>query len=158
MSGTEPSKPMEIERKFLVDRDKWEKVAKPVPKEIIQAYLLRSPEKTVRVRVKGEKGFLTIKGPTEGISREEFEYEIPVMDAKDMIRQFADKVIAKKRYEIPFFDHTWEIDVFEGNLKGLILAEIELKDESEKFECPEWITEEVSTDPAYFNANLIEKA
>jgi adenylate cyclase len=148
---------MEIERKFLVDPEKWEKEIKPEPKTIIQAYLLRSPEKTIRVRTKGSKGYITIKGPTKGISREEFEYEIPLEDAHEMIRLFADKVIEKKRFEITIGEHTWEIDVFGGKLNGLILAEIELSDEGEAFKRPEWITEEVSTDPNYFNANLIEK-
>ncbi len=148
---------MEIERKFLVDPEKWEKEINPEPKTIIQAYLLRSPEKTIRVRTKGSKGYITIKGPTKGISREEFEYEIPLEDAHEMIRLFADKVIEKKRFEITIGEHTWEIDVFGGKLNGLILAEIELSDEGEAFKRPEWITEEVSTDPNYFNANLIEK-
>jgi adenylate cyclase len=148
---------MEIERKFLVNEDLWNRTDKPEPKLIIQAYLHRSPEKTIRVRVKGDQGFLTIKGPTKGISREEFEYEIPLEDATQLIEQFADKVLSKKRYEIPMGEHVWEVDVFLDNLEGLIIAEIELTAEDELFLKPEWATEDVSHDAQYFNANLIEK-
>lgn len=148
---------MEIERKFLVNEDLWNRTEKPEPKLIIQAYLYRSPEKTIRVRVKGDQGFLTIKGPTKGISREEFEFEIPLEDASQLIEQFADKVLSKKRYEIPMGEHVWEVDVFLDNLEGLIIAEIELTAEDELFLKPEWATEDVSHDAQYFNANLIEK-
>ena len=129
----------------------------PEPKVIIQAYWHRSTEKTIRVRVKGDQGFLTIKGPTKGISREEFEYEIALEDATQLIEQFADKVLSKKRYEIPMGEHVWEVDVFLDNLEGLIIAEIELTAEDEIFLKPEWATEDVSHDAQYFNANLIEK-
>jgi CYTH domain-containing protein len=148
---------MEIERKFLVNKEKWELVSKPKPKRIVQSYLVRTPEKTIRVRVKGEKGFLTIKGPTVGISRSEFEYEIPLNEANDLIEQFADKVIEKYRYEITIGNHVWEIDEFHGKLEGLMIAEIELTTEDEAFEKPDWITEDVSLDQQYFNSNLIER-
>lgn len=148
---------MEIERKFLVDKEKWAAVKKSAPKTIVQAYIVNTSEKTVRVRIKGTKGFLTIKGATVGISRSEFEYEIPLEDAKQIIAQFAEKVIDKERYEIKIGNHIWEIDEFHGKLEGLVLAEIELESEDEHFKKPEWVTEEVSTDPAYFNAKLIEK-
>ena len=91
---------MEIERKFLVNKEKWELVNKSAPNRIVQAYLVRTPEKTIRVRIKDEKGFLTIKGPTVGISRSEFEYEIPLNEANELIEQFADKIIEKYRFEI----------------------------------------------------------
>lgn len=148
---------MEIERKFLVDKAEWEKVEKPNPKKIVQAYILNSPEKTVRARIKGSKGFLTIKGATVGISRNEFEYEIPVEEAEEMIRLFAEKTISKDRYEITVGNHLWEVDEFHGNLEGLVLAEIELSDENEAFEQPIWATEDVSTDVNYYNSKLIEK-
>lgn len=148
---------MEIERKFLVDKVEWEKVEKPNPKKIVQAYILNSPEKTVRARIKGSKGFLTIKGATVGISRNEFEYEIPVEEAEEMIRLFAEKTISKDRYEIKVGNHVWEVDEFHGNLEGLLLAEIELSDENEAFEQPIWATEDVSTDVNYYNSKLIEK-
>jgi CYTH domain-containing protein len=148
---------MEIERKFLVDTEKWEVISKPEPKLIIQAYLVNTPQKTVRVRIKGAKGFLTIKGATTGISRSEFEYEIPLEDARQLIEQFAEKIIEKHRYEMHVDNHIWEVDVFYGNLKGLLIAEIELNSEDETFSKPSWIGEEVSHDPEYFNAKLIER-
>ena len=148
---------MEIERKFLVDKLEWEKVEKPSPKKIVQAYILNSPEKTVRVRIKGSKGYLTIKGATVGISRSEFEYEIPLTEAQEMIDLFAEKTIEKTRYEIKVGNHLWEIDEFHGKLTGLLIAEIELESEDEAFEKPNWALEDVSTDINYFNAQLIER-
>ncbi|MDP4683247.1 MAG: CYTH domain-containing protein [Crocinitomicaceae bacterium] len=148
---------MEIERKFLVDKLEWEKVTKPLPKRIVQAYILNSPEKTVRVRIKGSKGYLTIKGATVGISRSEFEYEIPLKEAQEMIDLFAEKTIEKMRYEIQVGKHLWEIDEFHGKLSGLLIAEIELESEDEAFEKPNWALEDVSTDINYFNAQLIER-
>ena len=148
---------MEIERKFLVDKAKWDAVQKPAPKQIVQAYLLNTLEKTIRVRIKGPKGYLTIKGPTVGISRTEFEYEIPLKDAEQLITQFAEKKVNKSRYEIMIGNHLWEVDEFHGKLEGLLLAEVELKSENEAFERPHWVTEDVSTNPEYFNSNLIKK-
>lgn len=148
---------MEIERKFLLHQHLWDAVIKPSPKKIVQAYLVNTAEKTIRLRIKGDKGFITIKGPTKGISRSEFEYEIPLSDAEALILQFAEKVIDKDRYEITFEGKLWEVDVFHGKLEGLILAEIELESEDEDFSIPEWIAEEVSHDVEYFNARLVEK-
>lgn len=148
---------MEIERKFLVDKVLWALQAKPEGQKIKQAYLLNSPEKTIRVRTKGTKGFLTIKGPTLGISRAEYEYEIPVYEAEELIQQFAVKYIEKTRYEITVGKHIWEVDEFGGKLAGLMLAEIELTAEDELFERPEWVTLEVSEDVNYFNSNLINR-
>jgi CYTH domain-containing protein len=148
---------MEIERKFLVIKEIWKEFEKPSPSRIVQAYLVNSAEKTVRIRIKGTKGFLTIKGPTQGISRAEFEYEIPLKDADELISTFAEKVIEKFRYEIAYKNHIWEVDVFAGKLEGLCLAEIELNSEDEHFELPDWVGEEVSTDPNYYNSNLINK-
>ena len=148
---------MEIERKFLVDKAKWAKVNKSIPQRIVQAYLVRTIEKTIRVRVKGKKGFLTIKGPTIGITRSEFEYEIPLNEADELIEQFADKIIEKDRYEITVGNHLWEVDEFHGKLEGLMLAEIELTSENEEFEIPDWVTEDVSIDEQYFNSNLVER-
>lgn len=148
---------MEIERKFLVNKEKWELVNKSAPKRIVQAYLVRTPEKTIRVRIKDEKGFLTIKGPTVGISRSEFEYEIPLNEANELIEQFADKIIEKYRFEITIGNHLWEVDEFHGKLEGLMIAEIELTSEEETFEKPDWVTEDVSLDQQYFNSNLVER-
>lgn len=146
---------MEIERKFLVNLERWKQVDKPKGKEIIQAYLTNEIEKSIRIRVKDNQAFITVKGKQQGISRQEFEYEIPVSDAKEMIRLFADSTIEKLRYEIPTNHHVWEVDVFKGKLTGLVLAEIELTNENDLFDLPEWIGQEVSTDPNYLNANLI---
>ena len=147
----------EIEYKYLVDQSKWDELIKPEPQTIIQGFLSRSKELVVRVRVKGEKGYLTIKGKSEGIARTEFEYLIPVDEAKAMLAEFADKQIIKKRYEINVDGKTWEVDEFEGALEGLILAELEVESEDENFTLPDWVTKDVSTDPNYFNAVLIDK-
>lgn len=147
----------EIEYKFLVDAKGWEALKKPAPQLIVQSYLHNSKEKTVRVRVKGNQGFLTIKGATEGVTRTEFEFEIPKSEAEEMIAAFDLSHIRKLRYEIPFGNHIWEVDVFEGALAGLVLAEIELNTENEEFAKPDWIAKDVSTDPNYYNAVLIQK-
>lgn len=149
---------LEIEKKFLVDSEKWSKIEKPEPIKIIQAYLSDDKKSTVRVRIKNNKAFLTVKGQSVGISRLEYEYEIPVSDAQEMIQNMCNKVISKKRYEIVFDNHTWEVDEFEETLAPLILAEIELKSENEIFSHPDFITIDVSTDVNYFNSNLIKKA
>lgn len=148
----------EIERKFLVNNLIEEALIGLTPKRIQQGYLLNSEEKTVRVRTKGEKGYLTIKGKTTGISRSEYEYEIPIQEAEAMLHSFCPSTLIKDRYELNHKNHLWEIDVFHGKLSGLIVAEIELQDEHEHFEKPNWLKEEVSYDPSYFNAKLIERA
>ena len=143
---------MEIERKFLVDRSVW--VPKGNGVRIAQGYLSAVPERTVRVRIKGNRGYLTVKGKTEGISRKEFEYGIPLEDAELMLGMCDLPIIEKFRYEEDFEGHRWEVDVFLGENKGLVLAEIELRDESEAFASPPWLGEEVSTDARYCNSNL----
>lgn len=147
----------EIEYKFLVDKEKWLLLDKPEPQLIVQSYLQRQKERTVRVRVKGDKGYLTIKGQTIGVTRSEYEYEIPVGEAKAMIEDFELTSLQKLRYEIVFAGKTWEVDVFEGKLSGLILAEIEVQSEDEHFEKPDWVTEDVSSDPQYYNSELISR-
>lgn len=147
----------ELEYKYLVDKTKWDKLEKGKPELIVQGFIHNSEDKVVRVRIKGDKGFLTIKGKSIGISRTEFEYEIPLQDANEMIEQFTDKSIRKLRYNITFSDKNWEVDVFEENLSGLILAELEVESEDEIYVKPDWVTEDVSTDPAYYNAVLIQK-
>lgn len=146
---------VEIERKFLVDASKWKKVKPKKGYKIIQGYLLKSPEKTIRVRLKDEHGYLTIKGKTKGISRSEFEYEIPKQEAEDLLHQFCDKKIIKNRYELKVHEFVWEIDEFTSPKPGLILAEIELSHEKETFVRPEWLGEEVSHLTEYFNSNMI---
>lgn len=147
----------EIERKFTVDIEKWNKIEKPEPIQIAQSYLSTNSECTVRVRIKGKKGFLTIKGKTIGISRSEFEYEIPLEEAQQMIQTFAKKTLYKLRYEIRVANSLWEVDVFKGKLDGLIIAEIELTNENEHFTKPEWVIEDVSNNIEYFNSRLIDK-
>jgi CYTH domain-containing protein len=146
----------EIERKFLVNKSLWKKVNKPEGLYLKQTYLSTNPDKTIRVRVLGEKGFITLKGRAKGLIRPEFEYEVPLEDAIQMIDLFGETVIEKTRYEINFKNHLWEIDVFDGANKGLIVAEIELTSETEKFVKPDWLSKEVSEEPKYFNANLQE--
>lgn len=147
----------EIEYKFLVDHERWASVEKPEPTLIVQAYISRGVDTTVRVRIRGDRGYLTIKGKTEGIRRSEFEYDIPVEDAEAMIAQFTDKHIRKYRYEVIFDHKVWEVDEFHGALSGLIMAELEVESEDEVFTKPNWVTTDVSHDPNYFNAVLIEK-
>jgi len=146
----------EIEYKFLVNKEKWNALEKTAPSLIVQGFLAKSENITIRIRIKKEKAFLTIKGKTVGITRTEFEYEIPFSDAEQILVEFTDKQIRKKRYIIPFKGHSWEVDVFEGHLSGLILAELEVGSETEKFEKPEWITKNISEDARYYNAVLID--
>lgn len=148
----------EIERKFLVTQEVESVLVASSFKTIQQGYMYADSEKTIRVRTKGDKGFLTIKGKTIGITRSEYEYEIPFEDAEAMLKKFCPKVLIKKRYEVIFSGKKWEIDVFEGKLSGLIVAELELSHEDETFDKPNWLGEEVSHDSSYINSNLIERA
>jgi len=145
---------VEIERKFLVEGDTWRsQVASE--SHIMQGYLASSPEVTVRVRVKGNQAFLTIKGESRGVARSEYEYPIPVVDAEEMLRDLAVlPPIDKVRHRIPLGGHVWELDVFAGENAGLVMAEIELSSEDEDFDLPDWAGQEVSDDQRYFNVNL----
>ncbi len=144
----------EIERKFLVVGDAWRALAQGV--EYRQGYLNSIKERTVRIRTVGEKAVITVKGPTVGVTRMEFEYQIPYDDCVAMLDNLAEKpIIEKKRYKIPMGEFVWEIDEFFGVNAGLIVAEIELKSEDQAFEKPEWIGKEVSGDPRYFNSMLV---
>lgn len=147
---------MEIERKYLVDTQRWENLPKPKPIKIVQGYLTTNPEKTIRVRIKGEKALMTIKGQVQGIAREEIEFEIPIDKAYELIHKFCGAVIEKNRYLINHKGKTWEVDVFEGNNKGLVLAELELLTEDERFTLPDWVTQEVTHDFRYYNSYLSE--
>ena len=148
--------PIEIERKFLLKHEGWRKLC-DAGTVIRQGYLNSHKERTVRVRVKGDKGFLTIKGKSENLSRAEFEYEIPLADAENMLSLCEKPLIEKTRYLVKRYDCLWEIDVFEGENKGLIVAEVELPHEDFQVELPDWIGEEVSDDSRYFNSSLISK-
>jgi adenylate cyclase len=147
----------EIERKFLVKGDAWR--GKDKGKHYRQGYLSTVKERTVRVRTVGDnKGYITVKGITVGDTRSEYEYEIPVADANEMLDRLCERpLIEKTRYRIPQDSVTWEIDEFEGDNHGLITAEVELKDEHQEVKLPEWIDKEVGDDPRYFNANLVAK-
>jgi len=145
----------EIERKFLVKGEEWKAAARGIVYR--QGYLSSIKERVVRVRTIEDKGFLTIKGITKGVSRSEFEYEISVEDADTMLDDICEKpLIEKKRYKIPVHGLVFEVDEFFGENAGLIVAEVELTDEKQKIELPPWIGAEVSGDPRYFNSNLIK--
>ena len=146
---------LEIERKFLVKSEDYKKLAREHYR-IVQGYLSSNPERTVRVRVKGEKGYLTIKGiaNNSGLSRFEWEKEIAVADADELLKICEPGVIDKIRYEVNLGSHTYEVDEFSGDNRGLVIAEIELSDENEAFEKPDWLGEEVSGDERYYNSML----
>ena len=144
----------EIERKFLVAGD-FKPFAKKATR-ITQGYLSSVPERTVRVRVKGEKGFITIKGigSESGASRFEWEKEIPVTEAVELLALCEDGVIDKTRYRVRVGDHFFEVDEFHADNQGLTVAEIELSDKDESFEKPEWLGMEVTGDARYYNSAL----
>lgn len=146
---------IEIERKFLVTNEGWRTLAGP-GLLCEQGYISSGPDQiTVRVRRIGNKGFLTLKGIAEGISRPELEYETPIDDAEYMLRNFCgDRIVSKTRYFIGIDGITWEIDEFAGLNQGLILAEIELERETQPFEKPNWLGADVSMDRRYTNAAL----
>lgn len=149
--------PKEIERKFLLKNNDWRKEISNST-EIRQGYLNLDNERNVRVRIKGERGILTIKGKTENISRKEFEYGIPVSEAKELLELCHRPLIEKIRHEILIGNDTWEIDEFLGENEGLVVAEIELEDERQFFEKPNWLGKEVSDDMRYYNASLVKLA
>jgi len=145
---------MEIERKYLMDSDEWRGLAEGV--DYRQGYLSTVKERTVRVRTIGDRGYLTIKGISTGASRSEYEYEVPVNDAHEMLDQLCKRpLIEKRRFKIPYAGLIWEVDEFFGENGGLIVAEVELEDENQPIELPSWIGEEVTGDPRYFNSSLV---
>ncbi len=147
---------VEIERKFLVVNDNWRKEAKRST-NIAQGYLNDDPRRTVRVRIRDRLAWLTVKGVAEGLVRPEFEYEIPVEDARQLMA-LTRTSLSKIRHEIDFAGKTWEVDEFQGAHAGLVIAELELDTEAESFERPAWLGREVSEDPAYFNSTLARAA
>lgn len=147
----------EIERKFLVDKRLW---SRPADGGLVckQGYIFSDGDKLLRVRIIGDAAYLTIKAKGQGITRIEYEYQIPVEDAAVMLNKFCGGAIVEKiRYEFNFADMNWCVDVFAGDNDGLILAEVELDDENQQFERPTWIAEEVTEDPRYLNVNLVKK-
>ena len=147
----------EIERKFLVESTDFIKES-TINNRIVQGYLNSNPERTVRVRIKGNKGFLTIKGKgnENGTTRFEWEKEISLSEAEALLQLCESGIIDKIRYEIPLGKHTFEVDVFSGENQGLIIAEVELTFENEFFEQPNWLGKEVTGDKKYYNSHLSE--
>ena len=148
--------PLEIERKFLVAGDYKSFARKSI--RITQGYISSIPERTVRVRIMGDKGFITIKGVASdgGVSRFEWEKEIPVSEAQDLLQICEPGVIDKTRYLVGVGNHTYEVDEFYGDNEGLVVAEIELASEDEAFVKPEWLGEEVTGDNRYYNSMLMK--
>lgn len=155
----------EIERKFLVIRDRWQAFVtseSPEGTPYCQGYIATAtPGQSVRVRIAGACGFLTIKGPVQGaqgLTRSEFEYPIPVGDAQEMLETLCDRpFISKIRYTFSCGDNVWEVDEFQEENKGLMVAEVELASEEQCFERPEWLGEEVSGDARYYNSSLVQR-
>ena len=145
----------EIERKFLVDAKKVVKLKLTGGERISQGYLAIDKNKIVRVRAKKNQGYLTIKSANVGIVRQEFEYEIPINDAEELLKLCAPYILRKVRYKVDYAGHVWEVDIFEGKHAGLILAEVEINSLDEYVKIPDWVGEEVSKDPRYFNSNLV---
>ena len=146
----------EIERKFLVAGDFKQGASESF--RLIQGYISTDPDRTVRVRINGSHGFLTIKGRSsaDGLSRYEWEKEIPVEEARELMELCGPGIIDKTRYLVPCGDHTFEVDEFYGSNQGLVLAEIELADEQETFQKPSWLGEEVTGDIRYYNSMLMK--
>ena len=143
----------EIERKFLVHPRKWSDLGSGLV--IRQAYLCSSKQSSVRVRTYGDHAFVTIKGPTSDITRDEYEYEIPSTDANEIMLNLCENPpIEKTRYRVVFKGHTWEVDEYAGANQGLTVAEVELKEAREQVELPDWVDREISGDPRYYNSNL----
>ena len=147
---------IEIERKFLVINDNWRSLAQG--KVYRQGYITTTNKMTtVRVRIIGNDAYLTIKSKTEGISRNEFEYPIPLEDGKIMLDTLCDRpLIEKIRYQLNHDHLIWEIDEFQGENRGLIIAEVELENENQMINLPDWVGKEVSHDPKYYNVNLTQ--
>lgn len=147
---------VEIERKFLIAGGGLTEVSRLYAEGVqyAQGYLSRATGRTVRVRIAGAEAFLTVKGPVTGISRAEFEYEIPINDARQMLMLCDGPVVEKIRRRIPHCGHVWEVDEFMGENEGLTVAEVELATADESVEIPSWIGKEVSGDPRYYNSNL----
>lgn len=147
----------EVERKFLVTGERWRADAVRSMR-IVQGYIVGSASASVRVRVSGDRAWLNLKSATVGVSRAEFDYEIPLADAEQMLATLCSgPVIRKTRYFVPHAGREWEVDVFEGDNAGLVVAEIELESEDAPFDRPPWAGREVSADARYYNAALVER-
>lgn len=145
---------VEIEHKYLVDKKSLTRIIPESSHQIRQGYLSIEPSKTVRIRTKDKQGFITIKGKTQGSSRLEFEYEIPYTEATELIKLFCSCIIEKTRHIVLYEGKIWEIDEFKGMNEGLVIAEIELSNETEEYRKPEWLDVNVTKDMKYANSNL----
>ncbi len=144
----------EIERKFLVKSPEYKKLGRGI--YIRQGFLSTAKDRVVRIRIIGHQAYLTIKGINKGATRSEFEYEIPGEEAEFIMNELCEKpIIEKYRYRIKSADLVWEVDEFKGQNEGLVIAEIELQAEDQEFDIPDWIGQEVTNDPRYYNSNLI---
>ena len=143
---------VEIERKFLVRDNSWREGTTGVPYS--QGYLSRTRGRTVRVRIAGAEAFLTVKGALQGHARPEFEYTIPVEEARELLSLCEGPIIEKVRYRIPAGSHVWEVDEFLGKNEGLVVAEVELSSQDEEICPPGWVGREVTGDSRYYNSNL----
>ena len=148
---------IEIERKYLVKDSSYKQMCCS-KSDIRQGFLSRVPERTVRVRVYNDKGYITIKGKGEGASHPEFEYEVPLDDALQMLELCEPPVIVKTRYIVTYDNNRWEVDEFHGDLQGLVVAELEIPSEDYRFTLPPFIGKEVTGDPRYFNSSVGVKA
>jgi len=146
---------IEIERKFLVKNDDWKRQIQR-SEQFRQGYLTNEKHLSVRVRLTDNGARLTIKGATNGLSRTEYEYPIPKDDAEHLLDELCTPpLIEKTRHWLQYGAHTWEVDVFEGDNQGLVVAEVELEDTDEQIDLPDWLGEDVSDDPRYLNASLV---
>lgn len=147
---------IEIERKFLVVGDGWRSGATAAA--LRQGYLSSTPERIVRVRLEGERGALTVKGLSRGATRDEFEYEIPAADAKDMLERLCERpLLEKTRWTLEHAGRTWQVDQFHGENDGLVVAEVELARESDVVDLPPWAGREVTGDARYYNVSLVRR-
>lgn len=148
----------EIEHKYLVDKQAWYKIQPHKGEHIRQGYLQNELHQTIRVRIKNKRGYIAVKGScTSGAGRPEYEFRIPVKGAIEMLENLCKEKIEKTRYKMRFSGNAWEVDVFEGENEGLIIAEIELKSEDQEYKTPAWITVNVTGDARYYNSNLVIK-
>lgn len=144
---------LEIEHKYLVISKEYRHLATSA-EHIIQGYLCKNISRTVRVRISDNKAWLTIKGKTEADTRQEFEYLIPLEDARNLLSLCEGEPVQKIRYKVPYAGYLWEVDEFKGSREGLVLAEIELKSSTHDYELPPFVGEEVTGNPSYYNSNL----
>lgn len=145
----------EIERKFLVRDNRYRQLARPI--RYRQGYLSTAKERVVRVRIKADDAYVAIKGTTKGITRTEYEYQIPVAEAEHILAELCEKpIIEKDRYKIKHNGLEWDVDEFRGANEGLVVAEVHLDNENQQIELPEWIGREVSGEPKYFSSSLVQ--